>query len=94
MTEWCFERSRIAASGFRDDGGKGSCEDPVQIPARQTLAAINPLAKNPEAHAVDAFDAVVIADLFGVTISAPPFGRDALRAISAKDTMHYLSPAE
>src|SRR5579883_1148776 len=74
-----------------------SWKDSVQKPAGRAVCPIKALAKHPEAHAMAAFDAVIVAHPFifiGFFFAAPPFRRDAFGTVGANDAMDGFAPAK
>src|SRR5262245_15645422 len=70
---------------------KNSCKHPVYEPLWGALP-VKALAVEPEAAALGILDEVVVARAFGRV--APPFGRDALRALGLGYLMQHAAPAE
>src|SRR5260370_12048086 len=76
----------------------GSCEAPVDEPARRLIGLVRPGAERPEAASVHVLDGVVVANVAGTGEArsgvAPPFAGDALGPIGVPHPMMEPAPAE
>src|SRR5262245_9448247 len=71
-----------------------SCEEPVHEPARHVVGvAVGALAEKPVAAAVLVLNPIIVAARRALR-TAPPFRRNALRALGAGNTVGGPAPAE